>query len=192
MGLTMQTLGSYENGRTTLEVVVADITTLKVDAIVNAANARLAGGGGVDGAIHRAAGPELLAACLALHGCPTGSAKITPGFRLPARFVIHAVGPVWGGGGRDEDALLASCYRTALHLARANGCASLAFSAISTGIYGFPPDRAARVAIATVLTETAAAAFPRILFCCFSDTSARHHLDALVAAGVAGTGPHRL
>ncbi|HWQ61836.1 MAG TPA: O-acetyl-ADP-ribose deacetylase, partial [Negativicutes bacterium] len=146
---------------TLITALVGDITDQDTDGLVNAANSRLAGGGGVDGAIHRAAGPELLAACHALGGCPTGSAKITPGFRLPTRFVIHAVGPVWAGGGRDEDALLAGCYRTALELARANGCASLAFSAISTGVYGFPPDRAARIAIATVLAETQTAPFPR-------------------------------
>jgi O-acetyl-ADP-ribose deacetylase (regulator of RNase III) len=161
-----------------IEVAVADITTLDVDAIVNAANARLAGGGGVDGAIHRAAGPELIEACRALGGCPTGEARITPGFRLPARFVIHAVGPVWQGGGQNEDALLGSCYRAALALAGQYGLASIAFSAISTGIYGFPPDRAARIAVATVMAETRPP-LERVVLCCFSEEAAQHHIAAL-------------
>ena len=130
-----------------------DITTLDVDAIVNAANASLLGGGGVDGAIHRAAGPGLLEACRALGGCPTGEARITGGHGLRARHVIHAVGPVWRGGGAGEDAALASCYRAAMRLAREAGCATIAFPAIATGIYGFPAERAARIAVATLRGE---------------------------------------
>ncbi|ALK08008.1 O-acetyl-ADP-ribose deacetylase [Blastochloris viridis] len=167
-----------------IEVVVADITTLEVDAIVNAANARLAGGGGVDGAIHRAAGPELIKACRALGGCPTGEARITPGFRLRARFVIHAVGPVWRGGGQNEDALLAGCYRSSLALAQEHKLASIAFSAISTGIYGFPADRAARIAVATALAGLAEVWVPeRVTFCCYSEDSALKHLAALEGIG---------
>ncbi|HLI10124.1 MAG TPA: O-acetyl-ADP-ribose deacetylase [Alphaproteobacteria bacterium] len=151
-----------------LDVVEGDITKLAVDAIVNAANTTLLGGGGVDGAIHRAAGPELRAECRALGGCPTGSAKATKGYRLPAAWVIHAVGPVWQGGGKGEDALLASCYRTALELAGEKRARSIAFPAISTGIYRFPLQRAAEIAIGTVRDElTHSPTIERVVFCCF-------------------------
>jgi O-acetyl-ADP-ribose deacetylase (regulator of RNase III) len=178
---------SAELGTTRLEICVADITTLALDAIVNAANASLLGGGGVDGAIHRAAGAELAAECRSLRGCPTGSAKITRGYALAVKHVIHAVGPVWAGGDRDEDALLASCYRAALALAAAQRLRSIAFPAISTGIYGFPPERAARIAVATVRAEVAAApqAFERIVFCCFSQAAADHHRGAFAELGLA-------
>jgi len=130
-----------------IEVVVGDITKIAVDAVVNAANERLRGGGGVDGAIHRAAGPELLDACKAFESCPTGEVRVTPAFRLPARHVIHAVGPIWNDGLNDRDLLLASAYRNALEAARELGASSIAFPAISTGIYGFPRERAARIAV---------------------------------------------
>jgi O-acetyl-ADP-ribose deacetylase len=171
---------NVEVGTTRLEVVVADITTLAVDAIVNAANTSLLGGGGVDGAIHRAAGRELLEECKTLGGCATGSAKITRGCKLPAHHVIHAVGPVWSGGKNDEPELLASCYRTALGLAGDNNLRSIAFPAISTGVYRFPAGLAAQIAVGTVVSEISAD--PRgidlVMFCCFSNESADHHLNA--------------
>lgn len=168
-----------------IEIVVADITTLKLDAIVNAANRTLLGGGGVDGAIHRAAGPELLAECRTLGGCNTGEAKITKGHRLPARHVIHTVGPVWEGGGADEDKLLASCYANSLALAKAHEARSIAFPAISTGVYGFPADRAAGIAVKTVADRLKADDhFTKVVFCCFSPASAEHHERARGALGV--------
>ncbi|HKA77058.1 MAG TPA: O-acetyl-ADP-ribose deacetylase [Pseudolabrys sp.] len=177
---------SAEIGSTVLDIVVADITTLNVDAIVNAANRTLLGGGGVDGAIHRAAGPELLAECETLGGCATGSAKITRGYRLKARHVIHAVGPVWGGGENDEKELLASCYRTALDLAASNALTSIAYPAISTGIYRFPADLAARIAVGTVAAEVAARprGITHVTFCCFAPESAEHHKNAFAELGL--------
>jgi O-acetyl-ADP-ribose deacetylase (regulator of RNase III) len=187
MPMNSPPLLSANVGAAQLDIVVADITTLDVDAIVNAANERLIRGGGVDGAIHRAAGPDLQAECSALGGCPTGSAKITRGYGLKARHVIHAVGPVWSGGNDDEPDLLASCYRTALGLAAGHGLASLAFPAISTGIYRFPADLAARIAVGTVAAELAASprGIARVVFCCFAPDSAAHHRDAFEELGLA-------
>jgi O-acetyl-ADP-ribose deacetylase len=177
-------LAARQVGTARLEVVVADITTLGVDAIVNAANSSLLGGGGVDGAIHRAAGPELEFECRMLHGCKTGSAKITRGYRLPARHVIHAVGPVWHGGSQREDEALASCYARAIELGQTHGLASIAFPAISTGVYRFPADRAARIAVSTSVDALAAApSLARIIFCCFSADSADLHEQVLQAFG---------
>jgi len=177
-------LAARQIGTTRLEVVVADITGLRVDAIVNAANNSLLGGGGVDGAIHRGAGPELIAECRRLHGCETGNAKITLGYRLPARHVIHAVGPVWHGGGKGEDEALASCYIRAIELCQTHALSSVAFPAISTGVYGFPPERAAGIAVsATVGALAAAPVVSRIIFCCFSNASATLHAQALAEVG---------
>ena len=184
--LTRMTTLSAEIGQTVLDIVVADITTLDVDAIVNAANRSLLGGGGVDGAIHRVAGPELLAECRTLGGCETGSAKITKGYRLKARHVIHAVGPVWGGGDKDEEELLAGCYRSALDLAADNGLRTIAYPAISTGIYRFPADLAARIAVGTVASEVAGRprGMTRVIFCCFAPDSAEHHKNAFAGLGL--------
>lgn len=156
-----------------LKVIQGDITTLDVDAIVNAANTSLMGGGGVDGAIHRAAGPELVAECMMLNGCPTGEAKVTKGYKLKARHVIHTVGPVWHGGGNGEPDLLRSCYANSLKLAAQNGLQSIGFPCISTGVYRFPPDLAARIAMNTVrqfLREPSS--IQCVIFCCFSEADA--------------------
>lgn len=167
-------------GDVQLQVIVADITTLSVDAIVNAANTSLLGGGGVDGAIHRAAGPELVAECRMLHGCKTGDAKITRGYWLKAAHVIHTVGPVWNGGTLGEDNLLASCYRRSIELCRKHELSSVAFPAISTGIYRFPADRAADIAVRTTIeTLPGAPSVTRVVFCCFSKPSAGLHAEAL-------------
>lgn len=188
---------SQASAHSRIVVVTGDITRCDVDAIVNAANEALGGGGGVDGAIHRAAGPELLAACLALPEvargvrCPTGEARITPGFRLRARHVIHTVGPVWHGGQRGEPALLASCYRRSLELAREHGLATLAFPAISTGIFGYPLEAACEVAAGALLDALAAApSIERVTLVAFAEPTARALRHALAASG-AGDAPER-
>lgn len=163
-----------------IQVLKADITTLAVDAIVNAANTTLLGGGGVDGAIHRAAGPELFDECYRIGGCPTGEARLTKGYRLPAKFVIHTVGPVWTGGERGEPELLASCYRSVFNLARENGIGSLAFPAISCGVYRFPVDRAVKIAVAETVAELISSdAIQKVVFACFGDEIYQAYLKAV-------------
>lgn len=163
-----------------IELIRGDITKLAVDAIVNAANTSLLGGGGVDGAIHRAAGPELLEECKTLGGCPTGSARITRGYRLPAKHVIHAVGPIWKGGGHGEADLLASCYRTSLQLAMENNCRSIAFPNISTGVYGYPKRQAAEIAIRTVKDFLNEHPLPeKVIFCCFDEENYQIYQELL-------------
>lgn len=170
----------------TLKVIQADITTLPLKAIVNAANSSLLGGGGVDGAVHRAAGPELLAYCRTLNGCPTGDAKISPGFKLPAQYVIHTVGPVWHGGSQGEPELLVSCYRNSIQLAVDNDINSIAFPAISTGVYGYPIEQATEIAISSVIDSVKQAAqsgsvIKEVVFCCFSAGDAAIYQQKLEA-----------
>ena len=163
-----------------IHLEIGDITKLKVDAIVNAANSTLLGGGGVDGAIHRAAGPKLLKECSTLNGCPTGEAKITKGYNLPAKFVIHTVGPVWNGGKRNEDLLLANCYNNSLELAKENRIKSIAFPAISTGVYCFPSDRAADIAVKAVKEFLGKDdSIEKIIFVCFDEKTYLNYKNAL-------------
>ena len=163
-----------------ISLQIGDITNLKVDAIVNAANTTLLGGGGVDGAIHRAAGPKLLEECRTLNGCLTGEAKITKGYNLPSKFVIHTVGPVWNGGKYDEDILLSNCYNNSLKLAKKNGIKSIAFPAISTGVYGFPSDRAASIAARTVKEFLEKDdSIEKVIFVCFDEKTYLNYKNAL-------------
>ena len=163
-----------------IEVVKTDITTLEVDAIVNAANETLLGGGGVDGAIHRAAGPELFDECYLLGGCPTGEARLTKGYRLPAKYVIHTVGPVWSGGERGEPELLKSCYRSVFRIARENGIKSLALPAISCGVHRFPVERAVKIAVGETVAELISSdAIQRVVFACFGDEIYEAYLRAV-------------
>jgi O-acetyl-ADP-ribose deacetylase len=162
-------------GAATLRVVITDITTLNVDAIVNAANTSLLGGGGVDGAIHRKAGPELAMECRMLNVCKPGNAKMTKGHKLPAKHVIHTVGPVWQGGEKGEENILESCYRSSLELADKSGLASIAFPAISTGIYKFPADKAARIAVSTVHAGLSCSHLTEVVFCCYDESASRHY-----------------
>jgi len=169
-------------GQCKLDLLQTDITLRPVDAIVNAANNSLLGGGGVDGAIHRAAGPELLQACRQLNGCPTGEARITPGFQLPARYIIHTVGPVWHGGEQNEEKLLASCYRNSLSLAEQHQLSSIAFPAISCGVYGYPPDQASEIALREILKFMPHSQYiKKIELIAFSDTMLQIFHDALQA-----------
>lgn len=169
-GQRYDVLGERAAMTSKIDVVKTDITTLAVDAIVNAANTTLLGGGGVDGAIHRAAGPDLFDECYAIGGCPTGEARLTKGYRLPAKFVIHTVGPVWSGGERGEPDLLKSCYQSVFRIARENGIRSLAFPAISCGVYRFPVDRAVKIAVGETLAELVSSdAIQKVVFACFGD-----------------------